>query len=291
MRVLVTGAAGLVGSRLAARFVREGVSVRALDRTAFARADVECLQADVTDREQMRRAVADVDLLAHCAAVIAGAAEETTRVNIDGTRGLLEAAVDAGCQRALCVSTALVYDFGDRTVVDESTPLLREGPPFHMSRVRAEEIAWAAGARGLPVTLFRPYMILGAHPTSTASALLPQQIVRGEFVMRGDGSGSFPYVHVDNLVDAIVLAWRTPGAVGQAYNIVDGHTTARAYLDRLCRRLGVEPLTARGELVPWRGRLDGTKAERDLGYRPRVSYEDAMRETERYVEALGLCRR
>jgi nucleoside-diphosphate-sugar epimerase len=285
---LVTGAAGLVGSRVAERFLREGLSVRALDRHSCDLAGVECIVADVTDPADIERAMAGVAVVAHCAAVISGAPDQMTRVNAEGTSVLLEAAVRAGCQRFLHMSTAVVYAFDDRAVVDESTPFLREGPAFHMSKLRAEEAIWAASARGLPVTVFRPLVILGAHPTGTWSALLAQQIVKGEFVMRGDGTGSWPYVHVDNLVDAVITAMHTAHAAGQAYNIVDGQVTGREYLDRVCRWLGVDVLVPRGEVVPWRGRYSGAKAERELGYAPRVSYEEAMAETERYLAEIGM---
>jgi nucleoside-diphosphate-sugar epimerase len=286
--VLVTGAAGLVGSRLAQRFLREGLSVRALDLRPFELPGVECLLGNVTDPDEMQRAAAGAAVVAHCAAIIAGDDEEMTRVNAEGTRLLVESALDAGCRRFLHVSTGAVYAFKDRPVVDESTPFLREGGVFHLSKVQAEEVVWAASARGLPVTVFRPLVILGAHPSSTWSALLAQRIIKGEPVMRGDGSGSLPYVHVANLVDAMITAMHTAHAVGQAYNIVDGQVTGREYLDRVCRWLGVDALVPRGEVVPWRGRYSGAKAERELGYAPRVSYEEAMAETERYLAEIGM---
>jgi len=141
------------------------------------------------------------------------------------------------------------------------------------------------------VTVFRPHYILGAHPTSTWSVLLAQRMVKGEFVLRGDGSGSWPYVHVDNLVEAVITAAYTAPAVGQAYNIVDGQTTGREYTDRFCHWLGLDSLPIRQEVVPWRGRLSGAKAERELGYVPRVSYEEALSETERYLTESGMIKR
>ena len=157
------------------------------------------------------------------------------RVNAEGTRVLLEAAMQAGCERFLYMSTAAVYAFADRAVVDESTPFLQEGPAFQLSRVR--------------------------------------------------------YVHVDNLIEAVLTAAYTARAVGQAYNIVDGQTTGREYTDRFCHWLGLDSLPARQEVVPWRGRLSGAKAERELGYAPRGSYEEAMSETERYLAQSGMLKR
>jgi len=290
-RVLVTGAAGLVGSHLARRFVRGGFVVRALDRHPFDLAGAECLLGDVADAALVARVAADASVIVHCAAVITGAPQDVTRVNLQGTRLLLDAARLAGCRRFLHISTGVVYAFEDLAVVDESTPLRQDGPVFHMSRVHAEQAVWEASAWGLPVTVLRPWAILGAHRSGTWSALLAQQIARGEFVMRGDGSGSIPYVHVDSFVETIVTAARSAHAVGQAYNIVDGQTTGREIISRFCEWLGVDLPLPRHQVVPWRGQVSGAKAERELGHKPRVSYEEAMASTERFLVELGIVTR
>jgi len=149
---LITGAAGFVGSRIARRFLREGMSVRALDQRPIDVAEVESCVGDVTDPGVAYRATEGAELVVHCAAVISGPPDETMRVNVEGTRVLLEAAIEARCERFLYMSTFAVYALDDRTVVDESTPFLKEGPAFQLSRVRAEQAVWAASARGLPVT-------------------------------------------------------------------------------------------------------------------------------------------
>jgi nucleoside-diphosphate-sugar epimerase len=103
--------------------------------------------------------------------------------------------------------------------------------------------------------------------------------------------GRYSYVHVDNLVQAIITAAVSDRAIGQAYNIVDGATTEREYTNRFRRWLGLDPLPGRDDAVPWRGGLSGAKAERELGYAPRVSYEEAMAETERYLVQRGMVTR
>ncbi len=120
---------GLVGSRLVSRCLREGFAVDV--------AGVKCIVDDVTDAHAMQRAAAGTELIIHCAALIPGAPEtEMTHVNVDGTRVLLDAAMRAGCRRLLYISSAVVYAFDDHDVVDESTPFRKDGPVFHVSRVR-----------------------------------------------------------------------------------------------------------------------------------------------------------
>jgi nucleoside-diphosphate-sugar epimerase len=157
--------------------------------------------------------------------------------------------------------------------------------------VAAEQAVWACHALGFPVTVLRPYYILGGHPTSSWSALLAQQLLKGEYALQGHGQGSWPYVHVDNLAEAIVLAARSARAVGQAYNIVDGQTTAQAFTDHFRQWLGVGSLPLQPELLPWCGRLSGKKAVRELGYVPRVTYAEALAETERYLRESGIIQR
>jgi nucleoside-diphosphate-sugar epimerase len=122
------------------------------------------------------------------------------------------------------------------------------------------------------------------------------RIATGDFALPGDRLATLPYVHVDNLIDAILLALRSDTAVGQAYNIIDGQTNWRAHTDYFRRWLGVGLLPSMLlEAVPpgyrWRGRCGGEKAVRELGYRPRVTYAEARAETERYLTESGLIKR
>ena len=102
----------------------------------------------------------------HCAAVISGPPDETMRVNVEGTRVLLQAAIEARCERFLYMSTFAVYALDDRAVVDESTPFLQEGPAFQLSRVRAEQAVWAASGSRPP-----GHGIAGAEYSGRASDL------------------------------------------------------------------------------------------------------------------------
>jgi nucleoside-diphosphate-sugar epimerase len=213
------------------------------------------------------------------------------RVNVEGTRLLLEAALQGGCIRFLHMSTAAVYAFNDRAMVDEATPFRQEGSVYALSKVAAEQAVWACHALGLPVTVLRPYYILGGHPTSIWSTLFAQQLLQGKYALQGNGQESWPYVHVDNLAEAVVLAARSARAVGQAYNIVDGQTTAQAFTDHFRQWLALEPLPSQPAAVPWCGRLSGGKAVRELGYVPRVTYAEALVETERYLRESGIIQR
>jgi nucleoside-diphosphate-sugar epimerase len=129
--------------------------------------------------------------------------------------------------------------------------------------------------------------------TAYWSVRMAYRIAAGDLALPGDGLATLPAVHVDNLIDAILLARRADTVVGQASNIIDGQTTWRAHTEYFRRWLGVGPLPSLPfEAVPpgyrWRGRCSGEKATRELGYSPRVTYAEAMAEAERYLRESGL---
>jgi len=291
---LITGATGFVGRRTVQRLVLEGMHVRGLVRCPVELPELECYIGDITDAATVAPAAVGAHVVVHCAAVLHRATHaEAMRVNVEGTRIVLEAALQAGCMRFIHLSTVSAHAVEGYDVVDESTPLRQAGDAYGESKALAEQVVWAMAARGLQVTVLRPPAILGVAPTAYWSVRMAYRIAAGDLALPGDGLATLPYVHVDNLIDAILLALRSDTAVGQAYNIIDGQTSWRAHTDYFRRWLGVGPLPSLPlDAVPpnyrWCGRSSGEKAIRELGYIPRVTYGEAMAEAERYLRESGL---
>ncbi len=289
--VLVTGANGFVGSRVARRLREAGLRVRGLYRRPEARAELERLgvepvQGDVTDAPALRAAMEGVRFVVHCAAKGSPDLEESRRVNVEGTVRVLEAARAAGCARFVHISTMAVYERLSRDVVDEDTPLVTQGSPYAVTKADAERAVFDAMAHGLPAVILRPPCVLGAHPTSTWGEKVPRAILAGQYALGGDGSGHMGYVHVDNLAEAVVRALRTEAAVGQAFNIVDGHVTWRHYADAFTREpLPSLPLEESPPHFRFKGSFSHAKAVRVLGYAPWHSYEEALREIHQWLAA------
>jgi nucleoside-diphosphate-sugar epimerase len=105
----------------------------------------------------------------------------------------------------------------------------------------------------------------------------------GELKLLADGESLLPFLHVENLVDAVVLALESHTAVGRAYNVVDTHVTWRAFTDEIRGWFGVPPLpeVPRDE-VPSRSyftaHFSNERIREELGYSPRVSYREGMEE-------------
>ncbi|MFJ2261648.1 aminotransferase class I/II-fold pyridoxal phosphate-dependent enzyme [Streptomyces sp. NPDC087844] len=247
--VLVTGASGFIGGHLTRRLTEHGHRVRVLvregsDRAAFAGLDVEVTTGDLSDPESLRHATSGVRHVYNCAGLSAdwGPWEEFRRINVDGSRNLVEAAHHAGTvERLLHLSTTDVYGY-PVTPCDESAEPRDIGLPYNRSKVLGERaVRQAAERTGLPVTVVRPVSVYGPRSKDfvieIATLLLSRQMVyvRGGAVPAG-------LVYVGNLVDGMIAACASDTAVGKAYNMRDPDpTTWREYVEALARGLGVKP--------------------------------------------------
>jgi nucleoside-diphosphate-sugar epimerase len=290
--VLLTGGSGFVGGRVARRLTALGYHLRAVVRQRGVAEElrspaVEEIEGDFISREVTARAAEGADLVVHCAAAAPPDLETARRINLEGTRSVIEAALANGCPRLIHISTGSVYAMGDRPVVDEECPLKESGDAYGVTKAEGDRLVIESAARGLQATILRPGAILGYSPTSTWAVKVPERVRGGQVKLRIDGGDTLPYVHVEDLVDAIVLALGSNVSVGRVYNMVDGHTTVREYTDEVRRWFGTPPL----EIIPreevpagayWTGRVDSGRIRRELAYAPRHTYAEGMAEAERY---------
>lgn len=289
-RVLVTGANGFVGGRIAARLVDEGAGVRALVRrpgeaTILDRPGIDEIAGDFTDPDDARGAVDGVDAVVHCAATSGEDLEAARRVNRDGTRTIARAALDAGARAFVHISTGSVY--GDREAdndVAEDNPRKEEGDPYGLSKAEAEREVERAAEEGLRTTILRPPAVLGWGPTSTWGQRIPARIRDGEPPFDPGAGTSFAWVHVDDLAEAAVLALRDEAAAGRTYNVVGGHETFGRYIADVRGWFDAEgePLD---DAARWTGRMPAVRITQELGWEPSWDYETAMAEAASRWEA------
>jgi nucleoside-diphosphate-sugar epimerase len=293
-RVLITGVTGFIGSRVATRWLERAGEVRGLVRRAEAIAGVDAVVGDMLDDAALERAVAGVDVVIHCAVDEGDDPDRARRVNEGGTRALARAALAAGCRRFVHVSTCAVYALEGLDLVTEATPLWPEERAdeylYGATKAMAERALAEVAADGLGVVILRPPNVLGAHPRSVFAEELATRVRDGAIGYALDGSNTWPFVHVENFVDAIEAAVDRPVAPGRAYTVVDGHTTWRAFLETYADWFGVEvgQREPRSAYDHFRGRFATDRVRTELGYVPRRSLGDAMDEMRRFLEERGV---
>ncbi|MGB3305724.1 MAG: SDR family oxidoreductase [Thermomicrobiales bacterium] len=261
MTVLVTGGAGFIGSHLVQRLVTDGYHVRVLDnlsngfQTNLDRidGDFEFIQGDLRNEDDVRLAVAGVDLVFHEGAlgsVPRSIADPRTSfdVNVTGTLNLLVAARDAGVRRVVYASSSSVY--GDTTVSPKHEGLTPNPlSPYAISKLSAEQLCGVfTRVYGLETVALRYFNVFGPHqnPISQYAAVIPKfltAIASGERpIVFGDGEQSRAFTYVDNVVNGNLLAGEAPAAVGKVINLAaDTAVTINSMLRRMGELLGIDP--------------------------------------------------
>jgi predicted dehydrogenase/nucleoside-diphosphate-sugar epimerase len=230
-RVLVTGATGFIGSRVAEVLaLREGWDVRAVVHSPgkaarLARLPVEMVMADLHSEQEIARAVEGCDAVVHCAIGSPFAKRSAMfDVTVGGTRRLAAAALAHNVSRFVHISTFAVHDLKIKRTLDESTPIrATRGDDYADSKIDAEQAIADAVQKGLSAAILRPGCVYG--PFSTIFTTRPlQYLAQGQLALLGSPDAPSSTVYVDNVVQAIVLALEAPDqqVKGEVFIITDG---------------------------------------------------------------------
>jgi dihydroflavonol-4-reductase len=250
--VLVTGGTGFVGANLVRELLADGVAVRVLaragsDRRALAGLDVTVAEGDLREPASLHAALRGVETLYHVAAdyrLWARDPRELYRVNVDGTRALLEAAGAAGVSRVVYTSSVGTLGIpADGSPGTETTPVGLDDMvgDYKRSKYLAEREAEAAAARGLPVVIVNPSAPVGPwdwKPTPTGKMLV--DYLRGRMLAYLDTGLNL--VHVRDVARGHVQA-AVRGRVGERYILghAAGNLGLREIFVRLASHTGIAP--------------------------------------------------
>lgn len=325
MKILVTGGTGFTGSHLVRRLLQKGHSVRVVDvqRGLFfdelQRLGAEIFIGSITERELLRRAVSGCQVVHHVAAMFRKVnlpKKAYWEVNVEGTRSLLEAALNYGVEKFVYCSTCGVHGNVKLKVADENSPVVPEDY-YQYTKYEGERVAAEFVKKGLKVVTLRPTAIYGPGDPERFLMLF-RMVASRRFLMFGDGNIHYHPVYIDNLIDAFELAARSDKGAGEAYLIGDEkpHTLNQLILS-IAQALGVDLVVRHYPFWPlwvaavaceviykplpmepplFRRRVDWfrqnrafsiEKARRELGYQPKINLKEGLAKTAVWYQAHG----
>ncbi len=304
---LVTGGAGFIGSHLTEALVKQGHQVTVLDNLscgtesnlARVSGQIEFIRGDIRDRDVVRSLMQTVECVIHLAAWrgVPRSMHDAygyTEVNVLGTAGLLEAAVEARVRRFVCISSSSVYGNVNSMPLREDMPC-RPISPYAASKL-AGEILCGSFSRsfGLETTCLRYFNVFGPRQQLEGNgAVMPRFIAclmdGASPTIDGDGTQSRDFTYVDNVVDATILAAQMPGISGEIFNVGLGEErTILHLLEQLNQIFGS---AVRPQLHPNRPGdvrrtvADSTKAKSLLNWKSSVAFTEGLVRTVKYFRA------
>ena len=319
-KVLVTGATGFLGKYVVEELVEHGYQVRAFGRSraigqSLVNASVTFIQGDLTNQEDLTKACQEMDMVVHAGALstVWGPWEDFYQTNVLGTKYVLEACREAKIERLVYVSSPSIYAAPrDQLDIKESdVPQENRLNNYIRSKLASEKLF--KDYPDVSSVILRPRGLFGIGDTS----ILPRVLNLSQKIgipLIGDGRQLMDMTCVENVALAIRLALETPQAAGEVYNITNGEPRAfRNLIEETLRGLGYpiryrkipaplvsaissslefiyKSLKLKGEpaltrytyyLLRYSQTLDISKAERDLGYRPKITISEGI---EQYVQ-------
>ncbi|MHB1419681.1 MAG: NAD-dependent 4,6-dehydratase LegB [Bacillota bacterium] len=304
-KILVTGAAGFIGSHLVEELVSQGNNVRAFvhynsrNEWGWLQAlpclkDIEVITGDMRDYDSVRNAVRGVELIYHLAALIGIPYSYISplayiKTNVEGTYNILQAAREEGVRQVVHTSTSEVYGSARYVPINEEHPLQSQSP-YAATKIAADQLALSFHhSFGLPVVVVRPFNTFG--PRQSARAIIPTiitQLLSGTRVIRlGNLNPTRDFNYVRDTVSGFIAIGLSDRTVGQVINVGSGQELSIGKLVQHIENLIGSHLIVEQEEVRTRPidseveRLlcDNRRAFELSGWSPRYTLEEGLSET------------
>lgn len=307
MKYLVTGGSGFLGINLIRFLLSKGHEVTSIDFAEFTYPDVKdkimIIDGDIRDKAAVKKAMEGAQIVVHCAAALPlYSKEDIFTTDVDGTRNVLEAAIEAKAERFIHISSTAVYGIPDHHPLLEDDKKIGVGP-YGEAKILAEEVCFEYRKKGICVPVIRPKSFIGPERLGVFALFYDWAKDGKGFPMIGDGKNKYQFLDVSDLCDAIYLtATLEKNLANDTFNIgakvfttmgedyqsvldyagfgkkIRGFPAAPVIMMlRLLELLKLSPLykwvyeTASKDSF-----VSIEKAEQKLGYKPKYSNKDAL---------------
>ena len=316
-KVLITGANGFIGNTLMRYYKQQGTAVIGVD--LHGNGD-DIIQGDIANPETISHLLEQCDVIVHTAALVSNAMKDSDmwRVNVLATRNLIAAAKHHKVRRFVQISSIVAYGNTAQGELDEDYPVHADGGSYVLTKLASEHAVLAAQASGgIEVVILRPGDVYG--PGSRPWIIAPlEAIAKNQFMLPAKGEGFFRPVYVDDLIRGIDLAVRHPAAAGEIFNLsCEGYITTKEYFASHYQWLGKKgPMLVStkvalavsaiaSKVADLMGNLNEAspatvaqlatkswfsikKAERILGWKPEISFEEGIKRSHQWAKDKNL---
>jgi len=316
-KVLITGANGFIGNTLMRYYKQQGTAVIGVD--LHGNGD-DIIQGDIANPETISHLLGQCDVIVHTAALVSNAMKDSDmwRVNVLATRNLIAAGKHHKVRRFVQISSIVAYGNTAQGELDEDYPVHADGGSYVLTKLASEHAVLAAQASGgIEVVILRPGDVYG--PGSRPWIIAPlEAIAKNQFMLPAKGEGFFRPIYVDDLIRGIDLAVRHPAAAGEIFNLsCEGHITTKEYFAPHYQWLGKKgPMLVStkvalavsaiaSKVADLMGNLNEAspatvaqlatkswfsikKAERILGWKPEISFEEGIKRSHQWAKDKNL---
>ena len=316
-KVLITGANGFIGNMLMAHYRAQGIPVVGVDLSGNG---LDISQGDIGQPVTISQLLQDCDVVVHTAALVSNSIADADmwRVNVLATRNLVAAAEKYKVRRFVQISSIVAYGNSAEGELDEEQPVHADGGSYVLTKLASEHSVLAATANSaMELVIIRPGDVYG--PGSRPWVILPiEAINKGQFMLPAKGEGFFRPIFIDDLIRGIALAVSTKEAAGEIFNLsCEGYMTTAEFFShhyqwmnkrgplKVSTGLAMFAASAATKLAQMTGGVNEAstatvaqlctkswfsiaKAERLLGWKPEVTFEDGIQRSKQWAQAQGL---
>ena len=299
---VVTGGGGFIGSHIVEELLRRNEIVRVIDNFSTGKWEnvepfeggAEIIEADIAEGKNLPRFLEGADYVIHQAAIPSVPKSildpvKSHHANVNGTLQVLNASREANVKRVVYASSSSVY--GDSPTLPKHEGMMPNPlSPYGAQKLFAEIYCQVfSRAYGLETVSLRYFNVFGPRQDSTSqysgvlALFIPAVLQSKRPTIYGDGLQSRDFTYVQNVVEANLLACTVPGVAGQVFNVACGdRITVNSMLQQINKITGkdIAPIYADprpGDIK--HSQADITRAKEHLGYQPKISFEEGLRNT------------